>query len=428
MSLSSAVRLLRRARIDVTPLRERDFRLVISSGVITMLGSFITLVAIPYQIKVLTGSYLAVGVVGFVEFVAIVVCGLWGGLLADSMDRRRIIVFAEAGMALLAAGLFVNALSPRPAVWPLYLIAGGMAALDSLQRPSLNALIPRLVSREKIPAAIALQSMRWQVGSIAGPAVGGLLVTQVGIAPAYAVDLASFIISLALLMALRPVPVHDGGSRMRLRGLREGFRYAFARRELVGTYAVDIAAMLLAIPVTLFPFVIDRFQAPWALGLLYAAPAIGALLVSLTSGWVAHVHRHGMAVLLAAGAWGLAIAAFGVAPDPITAVALLIVAGAADMISGLFRQTIWNQTIPDHLRGRLAGIELLSFSIGPTLGQVRAGGMATLIGLRGAIVSGGLACVGAVVLLGAVIPAMRGYDERTTPHRRRPEPPQTAAE
>ncbi|MFF2655448.1 MFS transporter [Streptomyces sp. NPDC058045] len=402
--------------MDLRPLRQRDFRLLIFSGTITMFGSYITMVAIPFHIMELTGSYLAVGVVGVIEIVPMVVCGLWGGALADAMDRRRVIVWCEGGMAAVAAILLVNALLPEPMLWPLYLGAGAIAALDGLQRPSLNALIPRLVERDEIPAANALQGMRWQIGSIAGPTLGGLLVTQVGMSPAYAIDAATFVVSLALLVSLRPSPAAKDASRPSVKAILEGARYAFGRQELLGTYVVDIAAMLLAMPLALYPFLADRLESEWALGMMYAATSVGALLVSLTSGWIRHVHRHGLAVAVAAGVWGLGIAGLGLAPNLLIALACLVVAGAADMVSGLFRQTIWNQTIPDHLRGRLAGIELLSFSIGPTLAQMRSGGMAAAIGLRGAIVSGGLMCVGAVGLLAAVLPRFVTYDDRTSPH------------
>jgi MFS family permease len=351
MNFSGLPGRLRHLRMDLRPLRHRDFRFLMSSGIITMFGSFITIVAIPYQIKQVTGSYLAVGVVGVVEVVAVVASGLWGGALADAVDRRRVIVYCEMGMAVFSAALLANGLLPDPALWPLYVGAGGIAALDGLQRPSLNALIPRLMERDEIPAANAIQGMRWQIGSIAGPALGGLLVTQVGLPVAYAVDAATFAISIVLLIRLKPAPAPKGAERPSIAGIVRGGRYAFSRPELLGTYFVDIAAMFLAMPVALFPFVADGLHASWSLGLLYAATSVGALLVSLTSAWVAHVHRHGLAVLIAAGVWGLAIAGFGLSGNVALALVLLVVAGGADMVSGLFRQTIWNQTIPDSRAG-----------------------------------------------------------------------------
>lgn len=399
-------------RMDISPLRGREFRLLLSSGVITMFGNFVTYVAIPYQIKKLTGSYIDVGLVGLAEFVPMIICGLYGGAIADSMDRRRVLVLTEAAMTVLSVGLLANSLLAHPLVWPLFVIAAGAAAFDGIQRPSLNALVPRVVERDQIPAANALQGIRWQIGAIAGPALGGVLVTEVGFAPAYGIDLLTFVISVSLLFALRPTGAPEGVEKPNVAAIKEGLRYAFSRQELIGTYLVDIFAMMLAMPTTLFPFFADSLHAPWSLGMLYAAGSAGALLMTLCSGWAKHVHRHGLAVLIAAITWGLAILAFGLTTNVAAALVCLMVAGAADMLSGLFRQTIWNQSIPDNFRGRLAGIELLSFSIGPLLGQVRAGGMATVMGLRGAIAGGGLACAGVVGVLGGVLPRFVRYDAR----------------
>ncbi|MEV6929256.1 MFS transporter [Dactylosporangium sp. NPDC051485] len=414
-------------RLDVRPLRHRDYRLLLGSGVITMFGSFITLVAVPFQLKLLTGSYVAVGVVGVVELVPMILSGLWGGAIADAADRRRVVLWCEAGMAVCAGGLLVNALLPSPAVWPLYVVAGAVAALDGLQRPSLDALIPRLIPRDELTAANAVQALRYQIGAIAGPAVGGVLVVSAGVQVAYAIDVATFLASIALLYALRPVPPSEHAERPSLAAVARGARYAWSRPELLGTYFVDLAAMFLAMPMALFPFVADALHARWALGLLYAAPTIGSLVISLTSGWTSRVHHHGRAVLIAAGVWGLAIAGFGLAPGIWAALALLAVAGGADMVSGLFRSTIWNQTIPDHLRGRLAGIELLSYSIGPTAGQLRSGLMAGWVGLRPAIVVGGLLCSGVVAACAPLMPGFTRYDARTDPHRQAAEASATAA-
>ncbi|MFI5914401.1 MFS transporter [Dactylosporangium sp. NPDC051541] len=407
---------LRHLRMDVRPLRHRDFRLLMASGMVTMFGSFITIVAVPFQIKQLTGSYVAVGVVGVVELVPMVLSGLWGGAIADAADRRKVVLWCEAGMAVCTGGLLVNALLPHPSVWPLYVVAGLVATLDGLQRPSLDAMLPRLVPRDEQTAANAMQGIRYQIGAVAGPAVGGVLVTVAGVPAAYAVDVLTFLASIGFLALLRPLPPSEHAERPSLAGIARGARYAWSRPELLGTYFVDIAAMFLAMPMALFPFVADALHARWALGLLYSALPFGAMLISLTSGWASRVHRHGLAVIIAAAAWGLAITGFGLAPNIGVALACLVLAGMADMVSGLFRSTIWNQTIPDHLRGRLAGIELLSYSIGPTAGQLRSGVMAGLVGLRPAIVAGGLLCTGAVAVASVIMPGFTRYDERTSPH------------
>jgi len=404
-------------QMDLRPLRHsRDFRLLLASGAVTMFGTFITYVALPVQIKQLTGSTLAVGLIGACELVPLVVCGLYGGALADWLDRRRMILACEAGMGVLAACLLANSLLPHPMVWPLYVLAGLLAGLDGLQRPSLDALLPRIVVHEEMAAAVALGAMRWNFSAIAGPALGGVLIATAGLPWGYTVDVATYLVSLALLARMRAAPPPENAERPSLTGIVAGLRYARGRQALVGTYVVDLAAMLLAMPTALLPFVADELRAPSSLGLLYAAGSVGSLLATLTSGWTSRVHRHGLAVASAAAAWGLAIAGFGLARQVWLAFAFLAVAGAADMVSGIFRTTIWNQTIPDELRGRLAGVELLSYSVGPSLGQVRAGGVAALAGVRGSIVSGGLLCVAAVGALAARLPGFVRYDDRTDEH------------
>lgn len=397
---------------DLRPWRSsRDFRLLLASGTVTTFGTFITYVALPVQVKRLTGSTFAVGLLGACELIPLVVCGLYGGALADWLDRRRMIIGCEAGLGALAGCLLINGLLPQPQIWPLYVVAGLLAGLDGLQRPSLEALMPRVVAPEDLAAAAALGSIRWNFAAIAGPAAGGVLIATAGLSAGYAVDLATYLVSLALLVRLQAAPPAPDADRPSVAGIAIGLRYARRRQVLMGTYLVDLAAMLLAMPTALLPFVADDLGAPRSLGLLYGAGAAGSLLASLTSGWAARLHRQGLGVLLAATGWGLAITAFGLVHSVWLAVACLALAGAFDMLSGIWRMAIWNRTIPDRLRGRLAGIELLSYSVGPTMGQLRAGGMAAITGVRGSIVGGGLLCIGAVGALGAALPRFRAYED-----------------
>jgi MFS family permease len=321
----------------------------------------------------------------------------------------------EAGLALASAGLAVNAFLPHPRLGVLYAAAALMAGLDGLQRPSLEALVPRLVTREELPAAVALDSLRGNAGMLAGPALGGLLIATAGLSGAYLVDVASFAVSLLALRLVRAVPPPPDAERPSLRSVAEGLRYAWSRPELLGTYVVDIVAMVFGMPMALFPAIATRFGGAGTLGLLYAAPSAGALLVSAASGWIARVHRHGLAIALAAAAWGLAVTAFGLVGSLWPALALLAVAGGADMVSGIFRTTMWNQTVPDALRGRLASIELLSYSTGPSLGNVEAGAVAGAFGVRASVVSGGVLCVVAVAAVTLALPAFRAYDARRRP-------------
>jgi MFS family permease len=405
---------------DLAPWRSsRDFRLMWMAGVVTIFGSFLTVVAVPVQIKELTGSTLAVGAIGVVELVPLIVFGLYGGALADAVDRRTLIVYTEAALGLLSVLLLANTLLPHPMVWPLYVVAALSSALTGIQRPALDAIVPRIVPHEQLSAAAALNSLRWQVGAIAGPSLAGVLIAFAGLEWAYAVDAVSFAVSVALGLGLRPSPAAPGAGKPSLRGIWEGASYAWSRKELLGTYAVDLAAMFFAYPMALFPFLADDLHAPWSLGLMYAAGTVGSLLVSLTSGWTSRVHHHGRLIVYAAVAWGAAMAVAGWMHNVWLVLFFLALAGGCDMVSGIFRSTIWNQTIPDDLRGRLAGIELLSFSVGPQLGQVRSGGVAALAGVRTSIWSGGLACVGAVGLLAACLPKLMSYDARTDMHARR---------
>ncbi|WP_333772837.1 MFS transporter [Streptomyces sp. IBSBF 3136] len=402
---------------DLAPWKaSADFRRLWASGLISNFGSFLTFVALPVQLKDLTGSAAAVGAVGAVELVPLIVFGLYGGALADALDKRRLIVWTEAGQGLLSAALLVNALLPGPAVWPLYVVAALSSALVSVQRPALDSLLPRIVAHEHLPAAASLNSFRWTVGGVAGPAVAGVVVAYAGLGWAYAADLLTFAVSLAFVVRIAPSPASHEAARPDLRAVVEGARYAWSRKELLGTYAVDLAAMFLAMPLAVLPFLADELHAEWSLGLMYATFPLGALLVSVTSGWTSRVHRHGRAVVLSAALWGLAVTAAGLAGDVWLVLLLLTVAGACDMVSGIFRGAMWNQTIPDELRGRLAGIELLSYSVGPQLGQVRSGGVAAWAGVRTSVWSGGALCAGAMGLLALCLPGLMAYDARTNVH------------
>lgn len=399
---------------DLTPWRSSaDFRRMWLAGLVTVFGSFLTFVALPVQLKELTGSALAVGAIGAVELVPLIVFGLYGGALADALDRRKLILWTEAGLGVLSGMLLLNTVLPHPLIWPLYVVAAFVSALTGLQRPALQAILPRIVAHDQLPAATALNSMRWQVGAIAGPSVAGMVIAFGGLTWAYALDVASYAISVLLTVGLAASPPAHDAEKPSLRGILEGARYAWSRKELLGTYAVDLAAMFFAFPNAIFPFLADDLGAPWALGLMYAAAAIGSLLVSATSGWVSRVHRHGRMVVGAALGWGAAMALAGWMGNIWLVLVMLALAGACDTVSGLFRSAMWDQTIPDALRGRLAGIEVLSYSVGPQLGQVRAGGMASLTNVRASIWAGGLACVASVGLLALALPKLLAYDQRT---------------
>jgi MFS family permease len=407
--LSGLTGRLRSVAIDVGPLRRYpEFRLLFFGRAISFLGSMITFVAIPFQVYDITGSSLAVGALGAIELAGILLLAFVGGALADAVDRRLMVRVTELGLTACSVLLILNSTVFEPTLWLLYVVAFLMAALEALQRPSLDALLPRLVPPEDLAAAGALSSFRSTVGMLAGPALAGGLIGFAGLGWAYGLDVVSFLASLVLLSRMRAVPPPPEAEPPSVARVMEGLRYARSKPELMGTYIVDIVAMFFGMPMALFPAIAADFGGAGTLGLLYSAPAIGALLATAASGWTKRVERHGLAVIWAATVWGVAIVGFGFAPSVPLAVAALAVAGGADMISGIFRMLIWNRT-PDHMRGRLASIEMLSYSIGPTLGHVEAGGVAALAGVRASVVSGGFLCVAGVGLCALALPGFTRY-------------------
>lgn len=377
-------------------------------------------VVLPWQMYQLTGSSLLVGLLGVAEFVPIMFMAFVGGALADYVDRRLMVRLTELSLACGTGILIFNSHLEQPRVWVLFFCAAVFAAVNGLQRPSLDALVPRLVQPEQMSAAAALNSLRGCIAMIGGPALGGFLAVTIGAASTYFIDLITFVVSLVALWMMRAVPPPADAERPGIRSVIEGLRYARSRPELLGTYLIDINAMFFGMPMALFPAMAAGFGGA-AVGLLYAMPAVGSLCATLTSGWTKKVHRHGLAVAIAAACWGVAIIGFGFADRLWLALVCLALAGASDMVSGLFRMTIWNQTIPDHLRGRLAGIEMLSYTSGPLLGNAEAGLAARFFGLRTAVVSGGVLCVIGTGLLALALPAFLRYDGREGLERKRAE-------
>jgi MFS family permease len=401
------------ATVDITPLRRhRDFRLLFIGRFVSFFGSMISSVAFPFQVYQQTHSLLAVGAMSIVEFGPMLVFAFVGGALADARDRRTMVLLSEAGLMVSSAVLVANAAAPEPQVWLLFIVAGAWGVLDAIQRPSLDAMLPRLVDREELTAASALGGVRGTIGMILGPALGGVLIATAGLPVTYLVDFGTFVVGLICLWLMRAVPPPVDAERPSIRRVVEGLRYAKSRPELLGTYFVDMIAMFFGMPMALFPAIAQGFGGPTVLGLLYAAPAVGSFVFSATSGWTNHVHRHGLGVAVGATVWGFAIIGFGMGSNLWLALFFLALAGAADMMSGIFRGVLWNQTIPDSLRGRLAAIEMISYTSGPALGNFEAGVVASLFSVRVSVVSGGVLCVLGCVLAAVLLPAFRAYDAR----------------
>ncbi len=400
--------------VDLSPLRaSKQYRRLYIAGLVTALGSQATYVAVPFQLKQLTNSPFDVGALGLVEFVPLVLFGLYGGVLADRMNRRRLIIAMELLLMLTTALLFVNASLAHPTVWVLFANALVATFASSLQRPSIEALNQVLVPHELQRAASVLVNIRYYIASIIGPSVGGLLAVSIGASSVYALNLVTFTFSLGLLFTLRvtaPSAKFDGGD---MAALWSGIRYTFSRPDIIGTYIIDLLAMILAFPVVMLPFVAERFHESYALALLYCGLPIGALAATLTSNWTRRVHRYGRAVVVAAALWGLGIALFGYSSTLWLVMLGLAIGGGADAVSGIFRSTMWNESIAPDMRGRMAGIEMISYSLGPTAGQFRAGVMAAWTTLRFSLTFGGLACTGSVGAVALALPSLWRFDAST---------------
>jgi len=413
--------------IDVTPLRvSRDYRLLYTGQSVSAFGSAISYVVLPWQVYQLTKSTFAVGMLGLAEFVPMFAMAFVGGALADYIDRRRLVLLAEAVMAVLCGALVVNSLLPQPRVWALILMASLFAACNAVHSPATEALTPRIVPPDLMPSVSALRAFSHSATFIVGASLAGVVTAKLGAAVGYAFDGATFIASFVMLLLMRAVPPPEDADRPSLRSIKDGLRYARSRQELLGTYLIDINAIFFGMPMALFPAIAERLGGA-SVGLLYAMPAVGAMLATLTSGWMEKVYRHGRAVTLSVLAWGLAIIGFGFATKLWVALLCLVAAFAADMVSGMFRMTIWNQTIPDHLRGRLASIEMISYMTGPYLGNAEAGLVASLFGLRASVVSGGVVCVIGAGVLALFLPRFIRYDGREGLKRKEAEESERAA-
>jgi MFS family permease len=405
----------RRPRLlaDVTPLRvSRDFRVLFAGSAISYLGRQLTVVAIPFQVFLITRSSLAVGMVGLVTVVPLVALSLAGGAIADAVDRRKLLLVTQILSASTSAGLALNAGSASPRLWPIYVLAALSAGLAGVDLPARNAVIPKLVGRELFPSAAALSQIQYQTGQVVGPALAGLVIGHVSIAAAYWIDVASFAAAVVAVLAIAPQPPEGGGTRASLASIGEGLRYLKGRRLLVSTFLIDIDAMVFGMPRALFPALGTQFFGGGAatVGLLYAAPGAGALVGALTTGWVGRVRRQGWAVIVAVAVWGAAIAGFGLVPWLPLALALLAVAGAADVISAVFRNTILQLSVPDALRGRLSSVHIAVVTGGPQIGDAEAGAVAALTSARTSVVTGGLACILGVLVLVRLVPELARYD------------------
>jgi MFS family permease len=396
---------LRNLAIDTRPLRHPAYRRVFIGNSASFFGTQLTVVAVAVQMYAETGSTLWVGYLGLAGLVPLLVFALWGGALADVLDRRRLFLTSSTLMWLTTLALLTQALLRLHSPVLLLVLVAVQSGMVSVASPTASAIVPRIVPRAEVPAANTLNYTAGTVASVAGPLAAGALI-RYDIAWAYGVDAVTFTLALwgALRLPALP-PVRTGRS-----DVLTGLRYLAGQPVLLLSFAIDVVAMALAMPRALFPAVAQqRFGGNAAVGWLFAAIALGAAVAGLTSGWIGRVRRQGLALVVAVVVWGLAVAAAGLARQLWLAVALLALGGAADLVSAVYRQTMLQTYAPDELRGRMSGLFTAVVTGGPRLGDLRAGAMAVPLGVTASWVGGGLACAVVAVLLAVVFPALPRY-------------------
>jgi len=399
---------------DTAPLREsRSYRLLWIGQLISLSGSQLRLVALPYQIFLLTGSSFAVGLIGVFQAVPLLVLSLFGGVIADAVDRRRLLLITQVGLAAVSLALAVATGAGAASVPLLYVLTAVGACFSALDNPTRASLAPTLVERRLIRAAMALNQTSFQFALVFGSVLAGIVIARFGLAGAYWLDVASFAAAFVAVWMLRPPPRAAAPRQPVLHALVEGIRYLGATRILLATMSLDFLATFFGSPRALFPYYAERVfhVGPEGLGLLYASMGAGALVAAVASGWTARVRRQGLAVLVAVAVWGLSIVLFGVLDERLfgLALVLLAIANGADTVSSIFRGTILQLIVPDALRGRLNSINLMFVAGGPQLGQFESGAVAALWSPMASVVSGGLACVASVVVVAAWIPEIVRY-------------------
>ncbi len=401
-----------RILVDTTPLREsRDFRLLFTGQLISMLGTQLTVVAIPYQVYSMTRSSLQVGAISLAQLIPFIVGALAAGPVGDTADRRRIMVWTAAAMTFTSGAMALNAAMAHPSLAVLYVVSSLAAGLMGFSSTARMASVPGMVERRRLSAAFAMMQIIIQVGTVVGPALSGVLL-GIGLPLVYALDALSFVVACVTSAMLQPIPPsHHAGRLSPWESTKEGLRYLRSRQALQGVYLIDVNAMVFGMPRALFPALADTVfgGGTITLGFLYAAPGVGALIGAVTTGWVSNLRRQGWAVIAAVTVWGASIAVFGLTRTLWLALALLAVAGWADVISAVLRNTMLQTSIPERFRSRLSSIQMAVVQGGPRLGDMESGTVAALTSVEFSVVSGGLACIVGAVVIGSLLPAFRHH-------------------
>ena len=403
----------RRLAIDVSPLRESvPYRALWIGQIVSLLGTQIRYVAVPYQVFQLTDSVLAVGLIGLAEVVPLIVFSILGGAWADRTDRRGLVARAHVAMMSASVALAAVSLAESPPVGAIYALTALASAFDAVDRPARAAMIPSLVPPGKLPAAMALRQIVFHVTHIVGPLVGGVIIATLGLSWVYGLDAVTFLGGLASLRWVPPSRPDGVVEQSALDAVVEGLRFSFRTPLILSVFVIDLVAMIFGMPRAVFPALAERTFGGGAttLSLLYASVSAGALVAAVTSGWVGRVRRQGVAVLVAVAIWGAAITLAGLSLFSLAlTMALLSLAGAADVVSAVFRGTMLQESTPDYLRGRVTAANLMVVTGGPRLGDVEAGIAASLVGAPGSVVVGGLACLAGTAAVAAVFPSLRDY-------------------
>jgi len=379
---------------DMLIFRNRNYALLYVGQFISLFGTMITSVALPYQIYKETHSTIMVGLLSLFQLLPLLVTALLGGVFADRHHRRTLLLIAESLLAIASLALMWNAFLTPPNISLIFIIAFLMAGVTGMHRPALTGIVQQIVAKEDFIRTGAYSGFMYGIGMTVGPAVGGLIIAHVDLATTFFIDFLTFLISLIAIYNINNIPKLVATEDLSIwASLKQGIRYAKSREELMGTYLVDFVAMIFGMPNALFPAIAQSLGGVKILGMLYAAPAVGALIITPFAKWAYGIKRHGAAIAIAAMLWGIAIIGLGLSHHLWLALFFLAFSGACDSVSGLFRSAMWNEIVPSELRGRLAGIEMISYLSGPRLGDTEAGLVAAAFGITASIISGGVLCI-----------------------------------
>jgi MFS family permease len=404
--------------IDISPLKKYpDFRWLYFGQFISLIGTMISYVAVPYQVYELTHNNAIVGALGVVQLVPLIVFSMLGGTYADRLDRQKLLITCELLMGFFTLLLVFNTYLATPNLPLVFILTALIQAINGFHRPAMEAITQQMISDPKdYPSAGSLASFRYSISAIVGPSLAGLIIAAFGLSITYLLDAVSFMIAVGCLLQMKKFPFVSKSEKSTLEDMKDGLRYARSKPELMGTYIVDIVAMTFAMPVALYPAMSVGWGGAKSAGWLFSAMAVGAVGAAVFSGWCRQIRMRGRGVVISAFFWGLFVVGAGVASQFSTsmigfgfAFAFLALAGAADMFSALFRKVIWNETIPNYMRGRLSGIEMISFTAGPLLGNARAGYMASKTSVPFSLTMGGLLCVFGVALTAYLLPKFWKY-------------------